>query len=136
MQCLVIVQVYSNSFCKYIPNNGCFYNILNLPPLLCRYNETVCLEDSVFYSNHTHTFESACRYWHDGSGLTYQVLAGPVFNNVYIVAGVLMGFLADFGNRKVFLVLSLVLWSVATGLTGFATHYWHLVLLRALLAIG
>lgn len=80
--------------------------------------------------------ESACRWWWSGEGLVYQVVAGPVFNNLYPLAGVFTGFLADYGNRKVFLVISLVFWSLATGITGFAQKFWHLVVLRALLAIG
>ncbi len=63
-------------------------------------------------------------------------MAGPVFNTLYVFAGIFTGFLADFWNRKVFLVIGLVFWSLATGLTGFAQAYWHLVLLRAMLAIG
>lgn len=63
-------------------------------------------------------------------------MAGPVFNNLYILAGIFAGFLADFGRRTVWLVLSLVFWSLATGCTGFVNAYWQLVVLRALLAIG
>lgn len=79
---------------------------------------------------------SVCHWWYDGKGLLYQIVAGPVFNNLYILAGVFTGFLADYGNRKIWLVISLVFWSLATGVTGFAQEYWHLVILRALLAIG
>ena len=88
---------------------------------------------SYVYEN---TTSYACQWWWDGSGLAYQILAGPVFNNLYVLAGIFAGFLADIWNRKVFLVISLVIWSVATGLTGFAQEYWHLVIFRALLAIG
>jgi MFS family permease len=93
----------------------------------------VCIDDSSLGPEFN---ASVCRWWWSGEGLLYQVLAGPVFNNLYPIAGVFTGFLADLGSRKVFLVISLVFWSIATGLTGFAQTYWHLVVLRALLAIG
>ena len=47
-----------------------------------------------------------------------------------------MGFLADRFNRKIMLGFSLLFWSVATGVTGFAQNYWMLVVFRMLLAIG
>lgn len=77
-----------------------------------------------------------CEYNYSGSGLTYQVVAGPVFNNLYPLAGLFTGFLADYGRRTIWLTISLFLWSAVTGVTGFATAFWHLVLLRALLAIA
>jgi MFS family permease len=94
----------------------------------------VCVVNSTLTDDFYNT--TACRWWWSGTGLVYQILAGPVFNNLYPLAGVFTGFIADFGNRKVFLVISLVFWSLATGLTGFAEKFWHLVVLRALLAIG
>jgi len=102
----------------------------------CRKSEENCteLEDLDFmYGNMTY---HACEWWYDGSGVLYQVLAGPVFNNLYILAGIFTGFLADYGRRTVWLVLCLLFWSIATGVTGFAGAYWQLVIFRALLAIG
>ena len=87
------------------------------------------------YSFENKTYD-ACRWWYDGRGILYQVVAGPVFNNAYVLAGLFTGFLADYGNRKVFLAISLAFWSAITAVTGFARHYWHLCVLRALLAIG
>ena len=80
--------------------------------------------------------DHACKYDYDGTGLLYQLVAGPLFNNIYIVAGVLLGFAADLANRKVLLVISLVWWSVMTGLTGLTQQYWQLALLRFSVAIG
>ena len=77
-----------------------------------------------------------CRWAHTGAGLTYQIVAGPVFNNLYPLAGLFTGYLADYGRRTLWLSLSLAFWSVMTGVTGFAHTFWHLVVLRALLAIG
>lgn len=106
----------------------------------CRHNETFCRYSynvTFDYDTGNHTFNgSICQWWWDGSGLLYQIVAGPVFNNLYILAGVFMGFLADYGSRKVWLVISLVFWSIITGVTGFVSQYWQIVILRALLAIG
>ena len=90
-------------------------------------NETIEGEEDLY---------SICEYNHDGTGLTYQIVAGPVFNNLYPLAGFVMGFLADYGKRIIWLVISLIFWSAVTLLTGFSKAFWHLVLLRALLAIG
>ena len=80
--------------------------------------------------------ENACKYDYDGTGVLYQLVAGPLFNNVYIIAGVFLGFAADLANRKVLLVISLIWWSVMTGLTGLTQQYWQLALLRFSVAIG
>lgn len=91
------------------------------------------LPSDVTYGNDTYFI---CEYNHDGSGLLYQIVAGPVFNNLYPLAGFFTGFLADYGKRIIWLVISLFFWSAITLVTGFAREFWHLVLLRALLAIG
>ena len=82
------------------------------------------------------TVYDACEYDYDGTGLLYQLVAGPLFNNIYIVAGIFLGFAADLFNRKILLVISLVWWSVMTGLTGLTHKYWQLALLRFSVAIG
>ena len=106
----------------------------------CRLNETLCMYSynvTFDYETENKTVNgSICQWWWDGSGLLYQIVAGPVFNNLYILAGVFTGFLADYGSRKIWLVISLVFWSIVTGVTGFVHQYWHIVILRALLAIG
>ena len=94
------------------------------------------MNDSSLMFENNGTEYSVCRWWWDGTGILYQVVAGPVFNNLYPLAGIFTGFLADYGSRKIWLTISLVFWSVATGLTGFSKAFWHIVLLRALLAIG
>ena len=104
-----------------------------------RTNSTNCFEyESVVVSaNGTNFTTNPCVFTHDGSaGLDYQILAGPVFNNVYPLAGILAGILADTFNRKILLTVSLAFWSIATGVTGFANSYWMLVVFRILLAIG
>lgn len=79
--------------------------------------------------------QQACKYDYDGSGLDYQILAGSAFNNVYPLAGLFLGPLADFISRKILLAISLFLLSVFTGMIGFAAYYWQLVLLRMGVAI-
>ena len=76
-----------------------------------------------------------CEWNYDGSGLEYQILAGPVFNNVYPAAGLILGPMADFVSRKLLLGICLFLLSVFTGIIGFAQTYWELVILRMLVAI-
>ena len=111
-----------------------------LPRNFSRTNETTCLNyTQPLTPKGTNDLEDVhvCQWAHDGGkGIEYQVLAGPVFNNVYPFAGIFMGFLADNFNRKWMLALSLLFWSLASGLTGLATKYWMLVIFRMLLAIG
>lgn len=108
----------------------------------CRYDKTKCLNYvavvnvTVNGSVRVLNVSDACKYDYDGTGLLYQLVAGPLFNNIYIIAGVFLGFAADLANRKLLLVISLVWWSVMTGLTGLTHKYWQLALLRFSVAIG
>ncbi|KAL8609601.1 hypothetical protein ACOMHN_023737 [Nucella lapillus] len=77
-----------------------------------------------------------CVWERTGQGVQYQLLAGPVFVLVYTVAGVGVSLLAHLQARRTLLGLALLLWSLATALTGLVTHYWHLVVLRLLLGFG
>lgn len=90
----------------------------------------------MFHNETDNSTVHVCEYSHTGTGLVYQIVAGPVFNNLYPLAGLFTGFLADYGRRTLWLAISLFLWSAVTAITGFATRFWQLVLLRALLAIG
>lgn len=102
--------------------------------LTIRKNEFNCTDEGGIQAGDD---EIACKWGYDGSqGSKYQILAGPVFNNVYPFAGIFMGILADRFNRKILLGFSLLFWSLATGATGFAQAYWMLVIFRLLLAIG
>lgn len=108
----------------------------------CRHNRTLCLEIEYEYTNCStpasvcdNITTEACKFDYDGSGLDYQILAGSAFNNVYPVAGLIMGPLADFISRKLLLAGSLFMLSVFTGVIGFAAYYWELVLLRMGVAI-
>ena len=77
-----------------------------------------------------------CVYNYDGTGFQYQLVAGPVFDNIYAVSAIFMGLLADFRHLKTFLFINLIIWSVLTGITGFVEEYWQLVLARFGVAIG
>ena len=65
-----------------------------------------------------------------------KVLAGPAFIAVFTVSGVVLGITADYVNRLRLLGAAVLLYSLAIFLMGFASHYWHLVILRMLLAAG
>lgn len=113
-------------------------NVLFVSLLFSKHSQSLCLEYEYDIETENETISvPICAWDHDGAtGIKYQTLAGPVFNNVYPLAGILMGFLADRFNRKIMLGFSLLFWSVATGVTGFAQSYWMLVVFRMLLAIG
>ena len=65
-----------------------------------------------------------------------EVLAGPAFIAVFTVSGVIFGITADCVNRLRLLGFAVMLYSLAISAMGLATQYWHLVLLRMLLAAG
>ena len=118
--------------------------VCTLSIVICRSNETACYVFNEYFNEHIYTYTNSCRdnetvypcyYDYDGSGLDYQILAGPVFNNVYPLAGLFLGPLADFVSRKILLAICLFFLSVFSGVTGFAQAYWHLVVFRMLVAI-
>jgi MFS family permease len=63
------------------------------------------------------------------------LLYGASFSFIYAFWGIPMGWLADRVNRKGLLLISLVLWSLATFATGWATSVLALLSLRIALAI-
>lgn len=80
----------------------------------------------------------ACEWNYTGTGLQYQILAGPSFIAVFTIVGILWGIAADKRriNRVHLLSIATVIFSVAVAATAFVSEYWHLVLLRMLLAAG
>ena len=68
--------------------------------------------------------------------LLLQVLAGPAFIAVFTISGALLGLAADYVHRLRLLSGAVFAFSLAISLTGLASHYWQLVLLRMLLAAG
>ncbi len=64
------------------------------------------------------------------------LLVGLAFSLVYAVCGIPIARLADRGNRRNVVAVSLAVWSVMTALTGAATHFWHLLMARIGVAVG
>ena len=79
------------------------------------------------------SIEGECVWQYSGSGIEYQILAGPVFMLVFTVAGVPLGLLASYKsvNRHLVLSAALLLWTLATLATSFSQAFWMLLLLRA-----
>nr|XP_054770059.1 protein spinster homolog 1-like [Lytechinus pictus] len=98
----------------------------------CPKNATKTQCNSYLGPNNT----EVCYYDRTGGGFQYQILAGPIFIVIYTFAGIGLGYLADITNRKFLLAICLAFWSLMTLLTGFATEYWHLVILRFGLGFG
>lgn len=63
-------------------------------------------------------------------------MAGPSFIAVFTIVGVVMGFMADKYNRVRILSISTLVFATAIVLQGSVTEYWHLVLLRMMMAAG
>ncbi|HJY38703.1 MAG TPA: MFS transporter, partial [Steroidobacteraceae bacterium] len=68
--------------------------------------------------------------WHMG------LLTGPAFALFYTVVGVPLARLADRYNRVNIIAISLLAWSVFTGLTGVAKTFLHMVIARVGVAVG
>lgn len=77
-----------------------------------------------------------CEWNYNGLGFQYQLLAGPAFIAVYSIVGIFFGMAADKFNRVRLLSMCTLISATAIGLIGMATSYWHLILLRIMLAIG
>ncbi|CAG9767565.1 unnamed protein product [Ceutorhynchus assimilis] len=80
--------------------------------------------------------EPYCEWTYNGLGLDYQILAGPSFIAVFTVVGVIMGYLADKFNRVKMLGICTIIFSIALIVSGGVKEYWHLVLLRMIMAAG
>jgi len=96
----------------------------------------VCLVYSCESMRDINLSPGMCKWAHNGQGLQYEILAGPVFIVVYTLAGIPLSIFADFSNRRNLLVAGLAMWSIMTLLTGFVHTYWQLVVTRFLLGIG
>lgn len=82
------------------------------------------------------TNKALCEYLHNGQGIEYLVLAGTYFIIVFTVSGVILGYLADQLHRPRLMAACTLLFSVCGAVMGFATEYWHLVILRVGIAAG
>jgi len=121
--------------------------------LACYFNETF---DSTDDANHTR--ENFCKdeendticqnteycYWdYSGSGIEYQVLAGPGFIVAFTVANLITGLTSDriagyskYIGRHTLMALGVLVFSLSLLLMGVSTTYWQLVLLRMGIAAG
>ncbi|KAG7205141.1 hypothetical protein KM043_005510 [Ampulex compressa] len=77
-----------------------------------------------------------CEWNYNGLGLDYQILAGPSFIAVFTVVGIILGIAADRYNRVKLLGTCTLIFGIAIALMGAVKEYWHLVILRMLLAAG
>lgn len=77
-----------------------------------------------------------CEWNRNGLGIDYQILAGPSFIAVFTVVGVILGFAADKWNRVRLLSICTLVFALAMVATGSVTEFWHLVLLRMIMAAG
>ena len=77
-----------------------------------------------------------CEWNYNGLGWDYQLLAGPSFIAVFTIAGVFMGMAADKFNRVNMLTVCTFVFAVAIILQGTVKEYWHLILLRMVMAAG
>lgn len=77
-----------------------------------------------------------CEWNYNGLGLDYQLLAGPSFILVFTIVGIVMGVLADKYNRVRMLSICTLVFAVAIVLQGSVKEYWHLVVLRMIMAAG
>ena len=72
-------------------------------------------------------------------GLSYTqftLLAGIIFSAANVVAGLIMGVLADRMARQKLLAAGLCLWSAMTALSGLTRGFWDLAAARAMVAAG
>ena len=64
------------------------------------------------------------------------LLTGLAFALFYVTLGIPIARLADKGNRRNIVAISLALWSAMTALSGFVMNYWQLLLARVGVGVG
>lgn len=64
------------------------------------------------------------------------LLGTTAFVIFYTALGIPFGWLADKGSRKTLIAVGLIIWSLFSGLTGFATDFWTLFLCRLMVGVG
>lgn len=70
------------------------------------------------------------------SNLQMGLLYGPVFSFVYAFSGIPMGRLADRYSRRTMIVSGLVIWSLMTIISGFATSFTLLIIARMVVGVS
>ena len=73
-----------------------------------------------------------CEWAYTGSGIEYQVLAGPAFTVIFTLFAIPLGFTAGFWrvNRVFVLALGAVLWSLMTLLSSFVVDFGQFLATR------
>jgi len=106
--------------------------------------ETMAPDDKVnctsFKNESDCTSQVSCYWDFNGLGIDYQVLAGPSFIQVFIFSAVLMAIMSDllykYISRTWLLAAGTITFSCSCLLMGLSSQYWHLVILRMLIAMG
>lgn len=70
------------------------------------------------------------------SNMQVGLLYGTAFSFIYAVCGIPMGRLADLYSRKLMIVLGLVVWSLMTVVSGFATSLTFLIVARMFVGVS
>lgn len=70
------------------------------------------------------------------SNLQVGLLYGTAFSLIYAVCGIPMGRLADVYSRKLMIIAGLVVWSLMTFISGFATSLTFLIVARMLVGVS
>ncbi|XP_071480783.1 probable sulfoacetate transporter SauU [Diadema antillarum] len=87
--------------------------------------------------NETEANLTSCHWVYWGTGLEYQLLAGPAFIVVVGLTRIPLTWVMEKGriNSRNVVVLCAIAWSMATLMTGFATEVWHVAVCRILLGL-
>jgi MFS family permease len=88
------------------------------------------------YATNQESVLQPCEWLYSGQGFDYQVLAGPIYIVTNSVFCIVIGALGDKVRRNILLSIAVVVFSAAGLMTGMAKEYWHLVVLRMLVAAG
>lgn len=70
------------------------------------------------------------------SDMQLALLGSTSFVIFYTVLGIPFGRIADRGSRKKLIAIGVVVWSVFSGLTGFANDFWTIFLCRVMVGVG
>jgi MFS family permease len=70
------------------------------------------------------------------SNFQVGVLYGPAFSLIYAIMGLIMGRLADRTHRTRLIIGGLVVWSLMTALSGWATSIWFLIAARLIVGVS
>ena len=99
--------------------------------VFCYHVRCSCVSSFIHVSNNSND-TMACDWAYSGTGIEYEVLAGPVFIVMFTLVGVTLSPLADRKktNRRSWLGIAVAMWSLMNVLASFSTAYWQLVLTR------